>query len=164
MYHSTLHRPSAKILSQNQIVVLFHDVSTIWIELNAFCKLQVKLLTTTVFFLTYIAQGKFYGYKFCTHTCFTTNHDCNQDCLWVNLDQVYAQPVTDLLTLGRRLNDRPPTVDDLMSSQIDLWQTTVGSVGVGIELLPSDHCQIEDQNHHIRPRFEQKLHLIVGSK
>ena len=44
------------------------------------------------------------------------NHKGQLSKLGVSMGQVYAQPVTDLLKLGRRLNDRPPTVDDLMSS------------------------------------------------
>ena len=47
---------------------------------------------------------------------------------------VYAQPGTDPLELGEWLNDSPPTIDNLGSSWIGLWWTTVGSVGLGLSL------------------------------
>ena len=39
---------------------------------------------------------------------------------------VYAQPTTDSLTSGGRMNDSSPTIDDLGSSRIGLWWMMVG--------------------------------------
>ena len=48
------------------------------------------------------------------------NHKGQLSKLGVSKGRVYAQPATDLLTLGGQLNDRPPTADDLGSSWINL--------------------------------------------
>ena len=47
------------------------------------------------------------------------------------MGQVYAQLATDPLTSGGRLNDPPPTADNLGSSRIGLRWMTVGLIGLG---------------------------------
>ena len=93
--------------------------------------------------------------------------DCySQGCPLVGPGWVYAQSATDPLTSGGRLNDLPPTTDDLGSSQIGLRWTMVRLVGldtevnhgifVGLKLKTTTQAQISEKITRSKQKLKQK--------